>query len=153
MDLVFVGLCSSRVRSLASSTGWWQRWQVSPYLVDAETSVGVRVRSVTSIGYLHILVVGVFIEGNNLLAFDMVISTSFFVCSIARSGISNTLFRLVNDCKLAFPREFLQTMFSQWILDLVGSGECVLRSSKPCMARVFTGIPFLCCHFSAFFNL
>ena len=44
-------------------------------------------------------------------------------------------------------------MFFQWILDLIVSSEWILRSSKPCLARVFVGDPFLCCLCRAIFKL
>jgi hypothetical protein len=60
---------------------------------------------------------------------------------------------MVKDCKSVFLREFLWPIFFPWVIDFVVSDEWILRSSKPCMARVFAGVPFLCCLFSAFFNL
>ena len=60
---------------------------------------------------------------------------------------------MVKDSKPVFLRGFLQPMFFQWILDLVVSDEWILWPSKPCMARVFVGVSFLCCLFSMFFNL
>ena len=113
MDLVFVGLCSSRVRSLVSSTGWWQRWHVSPYLVDAKTSIGARVRSVTSIGYVQILLVGVFYQRKQFVGFRYGDFDLFLCMLYCKVWYLQHSVPMVNDCKLAFLREFLQTMFFQ----------------------------------------
>jgi len=40
---------------------------------------------------------------------------------------------------------FLQPIFFKWVLDLVVSSEWLLRSSKPCLARMFADVPFLYC--------
>jgi len=60
---------------------------------------------------------------------------------------------MVNDCKPTSLRGFLEPMFFQWFLGLVVSNEWLLRSSKAYLVRVFAGVPFLCCLFSAIFNL
>ena len=67
------------------------------------------------------------------------------ICSTGRSGIFNTLFLMVKDCKPASFGGFLQPMFFKWVLDLVICGEWLFRSSKPCLTRVFAGVLFLCC--------
>ena len=59
---------------------------------------------------------------------------------------------MVKDSTRVFLGGFLQMMFFQWILDLIVSDEWILRCSKPCMARVFVGVPFVCCCLSAFFQ-
>ena len=46
-----------------------------------------------------------------------------------------------------------QPMFFQRLLDLVASSEWFLRSSKPCVAMAFVGVPFPYCLFSVFFKL
>ena len=48
---------------------------------------------------------------------------------------------------------FLQPIFFKWVLDLVVSSEWLLRSSKPCLARMFADVPFLYCLFNAIFKL
>ena len=59
---------------------------------------------------------------------------------------------LAVECKLVLLGVMLQPMLLQRLLDLVSRGEWLLRSSKPCMARAFAGVAFLCCWFSAIFN-
>jgi hypothetical protein len=76
------------------------------------------------------------------------------VRSTARSDIfkiQHTVL-MVKNCKPVFLEGFLQPMIFQWILDLVVSGECLFRCSKPCLVRMFSGVHFLCCLHSVIFK-
>ena len=99
------------------------------------------------------MAVGVFIRGSSELAlFTVTLTSSFglFYCKVWHLQYSDLMMK---DCKPVFLGGFLQMMFFQWILDLIVSDEWILQCSKPCMVRVFVGVPFLCCLFSALFNL
>jgi hypothetical protein len=97
------------------------------------------------------------------MAFFTAISTSscgLFYCMVWHLQYS---VMMVKDCKTMLLGGFLLPMFFQWVLDLVSSNECILRSSKhctaalqkkkPCMARMFVGVPFLSYLLNVFFNL
>ena len=93
-----------------------------------------------------------FIRGSSQLALFTVISTSsfdLFYCKVWHLQYSDLI---VKDRKHVFLGGFIWPMFFQWVLDLVVSDKWILRSSNY-MARVYAGVPFLCCLFSAFFNL
>ena len=60
---------------------------------------------------------------------------------------------VVKDCKPVLLGVSPQPMLFQQLLDLIVSSEWFLRSSKPCMAMMFAGVPFPYCLFSVFFNL
>ena len=83
------------------------------------------------------------ITGSNWLAFDVAILTSSF--GLFDRKVQNLQYSvfMVKHCKPVFLEGFLQPMFFQWILDLAISNEWILWSSKPCLARVFAGGPFL----------
>jgi hypothetical protein len=158
--LVLLGLFSSIVDEVVATMTYWNKVSLaSLYCVDVRSGVDegpVSVWSIRSVGSLQILVavvVVVFIEGSSQMAFFTAISTfscGLFYCKVWHLQYSVLM---VKDCKPVLLGGFLQPMFFQWVLDLVVSGEWILRSSKPCIARVFAGVPFLCRLFSVFFNL
>jgi hypothetical protein len=51
---------------------------------------------------------------------------------------------VVKDYKHALLGMFLQLMFFQQLLDLIAISKWFLRSSKPCVAMMFTSAPLLC---------
>jgi hypothetical protein len=57
---------------------------------------------------------------------------------------------VVKDYKHALLGMFLQLMFFQQLLDLIASSKWFLRSSKPCVAMMYTSAPLLCYLFSVF---
>ena len=99
------------------------------------------------------LAVVVLIRESNWLAFDEAISTSSFGLFYHKVRNLRHSVLMVKDCTSVFLGGFLQPIFFQLILDLVVCSECSFRSSKPCMARMFAGGPFLCCLCSAIFKL
>lgn len=90
------------------------------------------------IQHVCIFVVGVSTMRCSWLAFVVATSTSSFDLFLGHSIL------MVNVCKPVLLEIFLQSMFFQWLLDLIVSSKFFfLRSSKPRMAIAFAGVSFL----------
>ena len=113
----------------------------------------VRVSSARSEGSLQIFTVGVSIRSYSWLSFVVAISTSSFDLFCDKIRFLQPSILVVKDCKPVLLGVFPQPMFFQRLLDLVASSEWFLRSSKPCVAMAFVGVPFPYCLFSVFFKL
>ena len=87
------------------------------------------------------------------LSFIVAISTSSFDLFGYKIWFLRPSILVVKDCKPVLLWVFPQPMFFQQLLDLVASSEWFLRSSKPCVAMTFAGVPFNYCIFSVFFKV
>ena len=139
---------------------WWLLWnKVSPafpYLDDVRSGADdsqVRASFARSEENLQIFAVGVSIRKFSWLSFVVETSTSSFDFFCVKIRFLQPSVLMVNDCKPVLLGVFPQPMFFLRLLDLLASSEWFLRSSKPCVAMVFAGVPFPYCFFSIFFKL
>jgi len=148
---------SSDIDEVVVTMTLWNK--VSPafsYLDDVRFGADdgqVRVSSAISEGSLQIFAVGVSIRRCSCLSFVVATSTSSFDLFCDKIRFLQPSVSVVKDCKPVLLGVFLRPMFFQRLLDLVVSSECFLRSSKPCVAMAFAGVPFSYCLFSVFFKL
>ena len=87
------------------------------------------------------------------LSFVVATSTSSFDFFCVKIRFLQPSVLMVKDCKPILLGVFPQPMFFLRLLDLLASSEWFLRSSKPCVAIEFAGVPFPYCRFSVFLKL
>ena len=86
------------------------------------------------------------------MSFVMMTSTSSFDFFRDKIRFVQPTVLVVKDCKPVLLGVFPQPMFFLRLLDLIASSEWFLRSSKPCVAMAFAGVPFPYCLFQCVFQ-
>ena len=115
--------------------------------------MAMRASSARSESSLHVFAVGVSIRRCSWLSFVVATSTSSFDIFCDKIRFLQPSVLMVKDCKPILLGVFPQPMFFLRLQDLLASSEWFLRSSKPCVAIEFAGVPFPYCRFSAFLKL